>query len=245
MENSIYVALSRQMALRNKMDIIANNIANMNTPGFRSQNMVFSEYVEKATNKPKTEPNDPLSMVLDYGHYQNTAPGPMQRTENPLDLALVGPGYLGIQTNEGVMYTRSGNLQINVNGELVTGTGNLVASADGDSITIPEDSKHIRITEDGFVANENGEIGKLLIAEFENVQNLEAMGNGLYKSDTEGIPSENTRVLQGMLEGANVTPVLEMTRMIDTLRSYQNTQKILDNEHERQRAMIRQMTRSN
>jgi flagellar basal-body rod protein FlgF len=245
MENSIYVALSRQVALRNKMDIIANNIANMNTPGFRAQNMVFSEYIEEATNKPKTDPKDPLSMVLDYGHYQNTAPGPMQKTDNPLDLALVGPGYLGVQTNEGVMYTRAGNLQMNVNGELVTGAGYLVASADGGPITIPENTTKIRITEDGFIANEEGELGQLLISEFTNVQNLEAMGNGLYKSDAEGEPSQNTKVIQGMVEGANVTPVLEMTRMIDTLRSYQNTQKILDNEHERQRAMIRQMTRSN
>lgn len=245
MENSIYVGLTRQVALQDKMDIIANNIANMSTPGYRAQNMVFTEFIEKAPRKPDTAENDPLSMVLNYGHYQNTAPGPMEMTGNQLDVAVQGPGYLGVQAaGEEVMYTRAGNFQINVEGTLVTGAGLPVANEGGAPIVIPDDAKEIYIGEDGTIATEEGEIAKLMVVEFPNAQDLEAMGNGLYKSEEPGLPAEGTRVMQGMIEGSNVNPVLEMTRMIDTARAYQSTQRMLQSEHERQRSMIQRLTGS-
>lgn len=231
------------MALRSQMDLIANNIANMNTNGYRAQNMVFTEFVEKAAREDSMK--DPLSMVLDYGHYQNTAPGSMKRTENPLNIAIEGPGYIGIQTPEGTMYTRNGDFQININGELVTGTGHLVANSGGGPIIIPAGTSEIQITEDGVVATEDGEVAQIMLSEFENLQTLEAVGNGLYKTESPALPAENSRAIQGMLEGSNVNPVLEMTRMIDVLRAYQSTQNMLQSEHDRQRAMIRQMGNAN
>lgn len=227
------------MALRSQMDLVANNIANMNTNGYRSQNMVFTEFVEKAQREDAMK--DPLSMVLDYGHYQNTAPGSMRRTENPLNIAIEGPGYIGIETADGIQYTRNGDFQINVNGELVTGTGQIVADSGGGPITVPANSGKLTITENGFVSTEEGEVGQIMIAEFENLQELEAMGNGLYRTEADPLPAENSRAIQGMLEGSNVNPVLEMTRMIDVLRAYQSTQSMLQSEHDRQRTMIRQL----
>jgi flagellar basal-body rod protein FlgF len=240
MENTIYVALSRQMALRSHMDIIANNVANMNTSGYRSQNMVFTEFVEKAEREDATK--DDLSFVLDYGHYQNTAPGPLKQTGHDLNAAIQGPGYFGVQTPDGVMYTRNGDFQINANGELSTGSGYLIADDGGGTLTIPRDASNIYISEDGAISTDEGEIGRLMVAEFENEQLLEAMGNGLYKSEAPAIEASNSTVKQGMLEGSNVNPVLEMTRMIDVLRSYQSTQNMLNGEHDRQRTMIRQLT---
>lgn len=240
MENTIYVALSRQMALRSQMDVIANNVANMSTTGYRGQNMVFTEYVEKAQREDATK--DDLSFVLDYGHYQNTAPGAMKRTKNPLNVAVQGPGYMGVQTPDGVMYTRNGDFQINVNGELVTGTGQPVANDGGGTINIPKNAAHVSISEDGTISTDQGEAGRLMLVEFENVQQLEATGNGLYKTDAAAGPAQESRLIQGMLEGSNVNPVLEMTRMIDVLRSYQATQNMLNGEHDRQRTMIRQLS---
>jgi flagellar basal-body rod protein FlgF len=240
MENSIFTGLSRQMALETQMDIIANNVANMSTPGYRAQNMVFSEYVED----PKGA-DDPLSMVIDYGHYQNNTPGPIRQTGNPLDIALQGPGYIGIVTPEGTMYSRAGAFQLNTKGELVTGAGHQVAGAGGGPIVIPEGSTEVKIAEDGSVTTGEGQIGQIMVAEFENVQDLEATGNGLYKTDAAAItPAENTRVMQGMLEGSNVNSILEMTRMIDVLRAYQSTQRMLQNEHDRERNMIRTLSQS-
>jgi flagellar basal-body rod protein FlgF len=240
MENSIYIGLSKQVALRNQMNVIANNVANMSTPGYRAQNMVFSEYLNKSPSNPKVPVKDDISQVLDVGHYQNTAAGSMSQTGNPTDVALNGSGYFGIQTNDGVMYTRAGNFQLNVNGELVTGAGNLVADTGGGTITVPDDSTEIRIDSKGVISNQDGELGQLMIVEFENEQELEAEGNGLYRAPEGTVFAEaaQTVAVQGMLEGSNVNPILEMTRMIDVLRTYQSTQKMLQDEHERQQGML-------
>lgn len=237
MENSIYVGLSRQVALQQQMDTISNNLANMTTPGYRGQNIVFLEYVEKLKGNP-----DPLSMVLDYGQYQVTDPGPLKQTGNTLDVAVNGPGYFGIQTPEGVMYTRAGNFQVNVNGELVDGRGRPVVDAGGGIITIPGGETQVDISESGFVSTPQGQVGQLMVVEFENVQDLEAQGNGLYKAPAPGTPAVESRVMQGMLEGSNVNPITEMTRMIEVSRAYQSTQRLLMAEHERQRTMIQKMT---
>ena len=117
MENPVYIGLSRQVALRNQMDLIANNVANMSTPGYRAQNMVFSEFVEKPGGKHDSlKRQDPISMVLDYGHYQVNEPGPMQLTGNQTDIALNGPGFVGVQMpgSDETLYTRAGNFQVNV-----------------------------------------------------------------------------------------------------------------------------------
>src|SRR3569623_1746459 len=102
MENSFYVGISRQIALQSQMDLIANNVANVSTPGNRGQNLDISD--------------DRLSMVQQYGQFQTTLQGPLQQTGNPLDVALSGPGYMGVQTAKGIQYTRAGNFQINASG---------------------------------------------------------------------------------------------------------------------------------
>lgn len=243
MENSIYAGLSRQSALQIQMDLIANNLANMNTPGYRNQNAIFTEYVAYNTARG-TEEKDPLSLVMDYGQFQSTAPGPLQQTGNPLDIAIQGKGYFGVQTPEGVMFTRNGNFNVNANGEIVTGNGSLVASNGGGAISIPRDAGKVTVLEDGTISTDNGPVGQLMVVEFANEQDLEAQGNGLYKTSAAPIPSEKSRVIQGFLEGSNVQPILEMTRMIDVSRAYQNSQRILQSEHERQRTMIQRLTQS-
>jgi flagellar basal-body rod protein FlgF len=237
MENSIYVGLSRQVALARQMDIVSNNIANMSTPGYRSHNMVFAEHIEKLKGNP-----DPLSMVNDYGMYQNTESGPLKNTGNPLDVAIAGKGYFTIETAEGPMYTRAGNFQVDLNGQLVDTRGRTVAANGGGGVLIPAGAKHIEIAENGTVFTDQGEAGTLAIVEFENVQYLEPQGNGLYATEAPALPAENSLVRQGMLEGSNVNPILEMTRMIDVSRNYTSNMKLIHNEHERQRTMVQRLT---
>lgn len=244
MENSIYAGLSRQVALQEQMDIIANNVANMNTPGYRAQNMVFTEYLADPKEIEPGDKSDPLSMVLDYGQFQVTAPGPMRQTGNTLDVALQGPGYIGVNTPGGTMYTRAGAFTLNNIGELVTTAGYKVAGAGGGAITIPDGAKEIRIAQDGSVTTDQGQAGKIMIVEFANVQEIEQQGNGLYKAgQTQPVPAEKTKMVQGMLEGSNVNAVLEMTRMIDVSRAYQQTQSMIQSEHERLRTMVQKLMR--
>ncbi len=239
MENSLYVGLSGQVALETNMNIIANNVANLNTPGFRGQNMIFQEYVEK----PRGMRED-VSFVNDYGQYQVTDPGPIKITGNPLDVALVGPGFLGIVTPDGVQYTRAGNFGQLADGTLVNARGMPVAGQGGGVITIPQDAKNVYIDQNGAVSTDDGQIGQLMVAEFANYQKLDPAGNGLYVTDEAPLPAGNTTVIQGKLEGANVQAVVEMTRMIDVLREYQAVQRMMQTEHERMRTAIQRLTRS-
>lgn len=238
MENALYIGLSRESALMTSMQVISNNIANANTTGYRAQNPLFKEMVEKPGAK-----TDPLSFVMDYGQYDNTAPGPVQITGGTYDVALEGPGFFGVQTNDGVQYTRGGNFTVNAAGELITASGYKVASAGGGGITIPENATDIRITENGDIASSEGVLGRIMIKEFNNPQTLTPQGSGLYKTDEPGMAASNTRAKQGVLEGANVQPVIEMTRMIEISRDYQSIQKFVQAEHDRQKGAIERLGR--
>ncbi len=239
MENSLYVGLSSQIALEERMALIANNVANMTTPGYRGQNAVFKEFI---SDQPRMKAD--VSLVYDYGQYQMTDPGPIKLTGNPLDVALVGPGFMGVQTPEGVQYTRAGNFALNENGEIVTSRGMLVADQGGGTISVPADAKYISIDEKGVVSTDQGAIGNLMMVEFDDVQKLEATGNGNYKTDEQARPAEKTRMLQGKVEGSNISPVIEMTRMIDVSREYQSMQRMVQGEHERLRTAIQRMMRT-
>jgi len=221
------------------MDIVANNIANMSTSGFRAQNPLFEEYL--------TDPrynDDPMSFVYDYGQYQMTSQGSVQKTDNPFNVALNGPGFIGVQTPNGeTAYTRDGNFQKREDGTLVTSSG-LPVLGDGGPIVISNDATELNIDEKGNISDQNGPVARIMIVEFENVQELTPTGNNLYATEGDTVPAENTRVAQGYLEGSNVNSITEMTRMIEILREYQSTQKLLESEHERLRGAIRTLTRA-
>lgn len=238
MENSIYVGLSGQVSLQEKMAIIANNVANVNTPGFRGQNAVFHEYISDQRRM-----KEDVSLVYDYGQYQVTDSGPLKVTGGPLDVALVGPGFLGIQTPSGVQYTRAGNFALNNIGDLVNARGMKVADQGGGTINIPPDAKYVNIDEKGMVSTDQGVVGSLMVAEFKDYQKLEPAGNGLYRTEESPTPAVDTRVKQGTVEGSNVQAVVEMTRMIDVLREYQMVQNMMQAEHQRQQTMIQRLGR--
>ena len=225
------------MVLQTNMDIVSNNIANMSTSGFRAQNPVFEEYL----SDPRYN-DDPLSFVYDYGQYQMTSPGSLEQTGNPLNVALNGDGFMGVQMPGGQTgYTRDGNFYKTADGTLVN-SANFPILGQGGPITIPESSTEINIDELGIISDQNGTIGQLMVVEFDNVQELEAVGNNLYTTDGASKPAENTVVRQGFIEGSNVNSVVEMTRMISILRDFQATQKLLDSEHDRLRSAIQKLT---
>lgn len=239
MENSVYIGLSKQIVLAENMHIIANNVANVNTSGFRGQNMIFTEYV---SDQRRME--EDVSLVLDYGQYQVTDPGSLKETGGQFDVALVGTGFLGIQTPEGVQYTRSGNLMTDAEGTLRNARGMAVAGVGGNDITIPRSATEVTIDHNGVISTNEGQVGQLLIAEFENPQELNPAGNGLYETDAAPLPAERTTVLQGRLEGSNVQAVVEMTRMIEVLREYQAVQNMMQSEHERLRTAAQRLGRT-
>ncbi|WP_448203206.1 flagellar basal-body rod protein FlgF [Azospirillum sp. sgz302134] len=239
METPTYVSLSRQMTLRRQLDVISNNIANMNTTGFKQQRMLFTEFLERPGM------HEQVSFVQDRAVVRDLSVGGMTQTGNPLDLALTGHGYFMVDTANGPRYTRAGNFQLNDQRQLVDAGGLPVLSDARQPITIPDGARDIKVTGDGTIATELGPVAKLNIVTFKNEQLMIEVGAGLYVTDEEAQPAPaDTKVAQGMLEGSNVKPVVEMTAMIDIQRQYQNNQKMIDNEHERIRNAIQKLGRT-
>lgn len=233
MENTGYIALSRQLVLRQQMNVVANNLANMNTSGFKGERMLFSEYLNK------TEDGKLLSFVQDLAVYRDLQQGPMTRSGNPLDLAISGEGYFKVETPGGERYTRRGSFTLDERGRIVTPEGHPVLTAGDAPITIPTDSNTISITRDGTVSTEDGEVGRLQVVGFEREQYLTRTENGLYDAGEEQPEAvQEPDIQQGMIERSNVQGVVEMTRLIETVRSYQSASKMTENEHERQRKAI-------
>ncbi len=239
MENTGYIALSRQSVLRRKMDVIANNLANMTTPAFKGEDMMFVEHLRK------TGENDRVSLVQDIALLRNISEGPMTKTENPLDLAISGPGYFVVETVDGERYTRNGTFQLDAQGQIVTTQGDPLLAADGNPITIPVNETEISVARDGSVSAGETLISRIQIVSFENEQALEKQSNSLLApGDQEPQPAEEGEVIQGMIEGSNVQGIVEVTRMINTIRSYTATSKLVDQEHERQRRAIQVLVSS-
>lgn len=241
MESSLYVGLSRQIVLNNAMTMVANNVANANTAGYRAQNPMFQEYI----SKERYDKAD-LSMVYDMGQYDTTSAGPTQLTGNPYDVALNGPGFMSVTAPSGEMqYTRAGNFTVNNNNELVTSSGYKVSGPGGDAIAIPTGAKQVNITDAGEITADGNTVGRIGIFEFDNLQELKPEGNGLYSAKTPGRPATETKMVQGAIEGSNVNAIQETTRMIEILRTYQSTMNMIKNEQDRQVSAITTLAKIN
>jgi len=238
METPTYIALSRQMVLRNEMDVVANNIANASTPGFKAELMLMSEVELPA------ERGVELSYVQDFATARDFSPGAMRATGNPLDVAVQGDGFFAVQTPDGVRYTRVGRFQLDANGTLVTSQGFPVL-ASGGTVTLDPDDGPVNIAEDGSISSDlarQGQqqiiYGKLDLMDFPDRGKLTPAQDNLFDPNGQ-VPTPATgKIAQGMLEESNVRPIVEMTNLIEVTRSYQSMQRFLDSEHERQRRAI-------
>lgn len=239
MENIGYIALSGQMALNAQMNTVANNIANANTVGYQSQHMVFEQYLSEE------DPDNPITMVNDYGQYRNILAGPIQITGNSMDFSLNGNGYFAIRDFDGVeRYTRNGNFQLNHDRIIVDSSGRPVMDTGGKEITIPNDVAVINVDSQGQISRPDGSvIGQLKIVTVENPNSMRNFGNNLLEATDGVLEDQETQVVQGTLEQSNVNPILEMTEMITVLRKYQSVARLLQTDHDRQRNSISTLSR--
>ncbi len=228
MENSLTIALARQSVLARQMDVIATNLANLETAGFKSENMIFTELIEQ------TNDEEFLSIVHDVSFVRDLSEGPFTGTHSPLDLAIQGDGYFVVDTPDGERYTRHGVFQLDDNGNIVTTEGHPVLSSGGAPIAIPLDATDITITRDGTISADTNEIGRIKLVRFDDPQALSKAGSGLYDAEGQAPqPASDSEVVNLMVENSNDKGVVEMTRMIDTVRAYQAAAKLADTEHHR------------
>jgi flagellar basal-body rod protein FlgF len=221
MENAQLINLSRQISLQRQMDVVANNIANMNTTGFKAQALLFQEYVAPvARDRDFAYPDQRLSFVESWGTVGDFTGGAMVDTGNPLDVALVGEGFLAVQTPAGERWSRGGSLAIDRNGILVDLSGNPVLS-DGGPISFDASETGIGIAADGTISSSAGAKGSLRLVEFSNLQALTREGGSLFAGGTP-VAATATSVVQGSVERSNVSGVAEMSEMIRVQRAYES-----------------------
>lgn len=228
MENALLIGLSRQQALAHQLDVIANNLANMRTAGYKGETLIFEEYLSPDASIQDMEGSDSqLSYVVDVGMARDFSEGQFEQTGNPLDAAITGRGWFAVETPGGARYTRDGAFKIDAEGRLVTGAGHPVLG-DGGQITFGPDETNIIIASDGTINSSAGEKGKLRIVAFEQEGLLEKVGDNLYSSPAPEQAATGFRLAQGMLERANVKPVIETARMIEVTRAYATTSSMLE-----------------
>lgn len=241
MENALLVGLSRQVALARELDVIANNMANVGTNGFKARSAAFNEYIMPVASAERFPVQDRrVSYVIDKGTPIDLSQGPTERTGNPLDVALKGDAFLVVQTPAGERYTRAGSLQINGQGQLVTQTG-LTVMGEGGPIQFGPGESNAAISADGSVTTDQGQRGKLRLVRFDNPRSLVSEGTNLFSSTAPAQPAGlQGRVEPGAIESSNVKAVVELTRLMEVQRAYQSLAGMMSRSDElRSRAISR------
>lgn len=244
MDKGIYTALSGGIAKSHELELIANNLANANTPGFKRDTGTFNEYLSELRAKEGAEaPNGLLniqearvegdkSFVEMDGIYTDYRQGHLEGTKRNLDVGIEGNGFLEVLTPSGIRYTRQGSLSVGANGALVTQNGfPVLAKPTPGSEALPPEQRVIRlgggpvnITEDGVLSQNGQPVAAIHVQEFKEAQWLEKVGNAYYRNthpnNVKGAPT--SKLHQGFLEASNVNAVQEMTRLIEATRAYES-----------------------
>jgi len=232
MDNTSYVALSRQTALWKQMEVVANNMANLNTAGFKAEDVMVAE-TDVKTKSDTTPFGRQIAYVHDLGTVRDPKEGPMHTTGEPLDVSIHGSGYFTLDSPSGPRYTRAGHFRLDENGMIVSGEGYPILQSNNQPIVIAPNEAQISIASDGTVSTENGQIGQMKIVSFANEQDLKKTGDGTYITTATANTVARPYLSQGMLEDSNVESISQMTHMLTILRNYQSVQNILDNEQDR------------
>jgi flagellar basal-body rod protein FlgF len=234
--------------LERQLDVVANNIANVNTTGFKADQSLFQEYLMPGAREDNFVGRDRReSYVQDRGTYRDVSQGAPQETKNPLDLAIQGNGFLVVQTAAGERYTRDGGLQLNNQGQLVTEEGDQVLGTAGPIVFQPTDHD-VNIAPDGTVTVQEGNNrtdalrGKLRLVSFADAQQLLKQGSNLYAAaDGAAQPDLKSTLEQGYLEKSNVNAVAEMSHMIEVTRAYTQIATMLNQESDLHKTAIEQL----
>ena len=230
MDNTLYVGLSRQMTLRREFDLLANNIANAETVGFKTESLMLDD--EPTRPKPPRGPaQGPIHFVMDQGVARDFSQGSLKQTGNPLDLAVSGDGFFQVADTAGARFTRDGRFTIDSEGKLTTQAGAPVMSDSGGEIILDPSKGPPRIAEDGTVSQGGAIIGRVGVYRFADLAALSKEGDNLYsnKSNLQPEQANDAKVVQGATEGSNVQTILQMTRLIEVSRAYESTAKMIDN----------------
>jgi flagellar basal-body rod protein FlgF len=241
MDNSLLVSLSQQLAAYRAMDVIANNLANVSTPGFKRESAKFEEYINHMSPADGQSGPQNVSFVKDAGVLRDVSQGNIEQTGAPYDLAIAGKGYFVVQTPAGMRYTRDGHFGLNASGNLVTSDGYQV-QGDGGPITITPNDGDINIAPDGTISSVvrgvGNQLAKLKIVDFADPKAMTKQGATLLSSEDAPISPGKVNLRQGALEASNVQPVIEISHMIEVMRAYEATATMSKSQEDTMRQAI-------
>jgi flagellar basal-body rod protein FlgF len=248
-ENSLLIGLSREATLERHLSVISNNLANVNTNGYKADQMLFEEFLNSKAHEDNFPGQDRrVSYVQDRGTFHDLTQGSLQQTNNPLDIAISGSGFLAVQAAGGERYTRDGNLHLNSTGQLVTANGDAVIGNSG-PIVFQSTDHDINISPDGTITVLEGSSrtdsirGKLRVVSFTDAQKLLKQGNNLYSAPNGAAAAQDTKstIQQGYVEKSNINSVVEMSRMIEVNRTYTNIATMLAAQNELHKSAIEKL----
>lgn len=232
-----YTTLTRQTGLLSEMQVVANNIANASTTGYRQEGVIFAEYVHNARGGPS------LSMAHASARNISLQQGALTETGGRFDLAIEGPGFFLVETDTGERLTRAGSFAVSAIGDLVTPDGHRILDGGGAPIFVPPDATDFSVAADGTISAAGRPLGQIGLVRPADPTDLVREGGTLFRADSGVEPVEGGRILQGFLENANVDPILQVARMIEVQRAYELGQSFLDADNERLRETIQALTR--
>jgi flagellar basal-body rod protein FlgF len=240
MDNASLVSLSSQLAAYRSMDVIANNLANVSTPGFKRESVQFEQYVLPVKPAEDQKGSQSLTFVRDAGVVRDLTGGSIEQTSSPYDLAISGKGYFAVQTPGGERYTRNGHFGLNSEGIVVSSDGYPLLG-EGGPITVTVDDGDISFGADGSVTGKQGQLAKVRMVDFADERALSKEGACLYATAQSATPAANAVLNQGMLESSNVQPVLEISRMIEVMRAYEATATLAKSADEMKRQAVQKL----
>jgi flagellar basal-body rod protein FlgF len=239
LDNQAYITLTRQMGLMREMQVVANNIANAATNGYRQEGVIFSEYVRSVDGG--------ASLSMGQGNVRQTSfeQGTLTETAGTFDFAIEGDGYFLVETPGGPRLTRAGAFSPNGQGDLVTMDGYPVLDAGGAPVFVPGDATKVSVAPDGTISADGNLVGQIGLVVPIEPKDMVREDGVMFDAETGFEPASNGRILQGFIENSNVDPITQLARMIEVQRAYEMGQSFLETEDERVRRAMDAMTRSN
>lgn len=244
MELTSYVALSYLSAQQRSLEVTATNLANSGTSGFKAQRVLFSDWLATQQGADGSRGTKPVSMVQDRATWRDFTEGTLQHTGNPLDLAITGDGFFTVQTPRGPRLTRAGRFAPQPDGQVADGAGNALLDTTGQPLRLSPADVNITVSADGTVASENGPIGRIGIVQPADTARMQAEGATTLRAESPTAPVAAPRIVQGAVEESNVQPILEMSRMMSGLRSFEFAAQLVQKESDRQQNAIDKLTQT-
>lgn len=233
------LAMQSQRVLQRRLETSANNLANVDTTGFKADAIVLREMADDPA-RSREKPND-IRFVQDITVVRDFSPGAIRRTEAPFDLALEGAGFFAVQGPGGQpAYTRDGSFNLAADGTMVTRDGRAVLNAEGQPIVVDPQGERPAIDGQGVIRINGAEVARVQIVAFADPENLGKIGDNLWEARGQATTPFEGVVTQGALEGSNVRAVVELTRIMEISRAYESAARIVRSADDlRQRAIDR------